>query len=91
MIDRKADPIRFAREVVGGDPFATFLGIVVEEVRDSYARLRLKVREEVCNADGRRARWSRLGACGRNLCRGRKFQRVPCIQFGNEDQLFSGH
>jgi acyl-CoA thioesterase len=53
MIDRKADPIRFAKEVVGGDPFATFLGIVVEEVRDSYARLSLKVREEVCNADGR--------------------------------------
>ena len=44
------DPIKFAAEVVGKDPFATLLGIVVEEVKDSYARVSLKIKEEYCNA-----------------------------------------
>jgi acyl-CoA thioesterase len=50
MIDRSADPVRYAREIVGGDPFATFLGIRVEEVRDSYARVSLTIRDDFCNA-----------------------------------------
>lgn len=44
------DPIKFAAEIVGRDPFATFLGINVDEVRDSYARVSLTIREEFCNA-----------------------------------------
>jgi acyl-CoA thioesterase len=44
------DALEFARETVGKDPFATFLGIRVEEVRESYARVSLLIREEFCNA-----------------------------------------
>lgn len=44
------DPIKFAAEIVGKDPFATFLGIKVEEVRESYSRVSLIIREEFCNA-----------------------------------------
>jgi len=47
------DPIRYAREVVGGDPFAAYLGIVIEEVSEGYARLSLTVRPEYLNAVGR--------------------------------------
>jgi acyl-CoA thioesterase len=53
MIDRDKDPIRYAAEVVGQDPFATLLGIKVEEVRDSYARLSLVIRQEYCNCEAR--------------------------------------
>ena len=53
MIDRKKEPIRFAREVVGGDPFATFLDMRVEEVRESYARVSLKIEDHYCNAERR--------------------------------------
>ncbi len=54
MIDRKANPIRYAIEVVAGrDPFARLLGIKVEEARDSYARTSLKIAEEYCNSDMR--------------------------------------
>jgi acyl-CoA thioesterase len=44
------DPIKYARETVGGDPFARHLGIAVEEVSDSYARLSLEVSPECMNA-----------------------------------------
>ncbi len=44
------DPIKFAAETVGKDPFATFLGISVEEVRESYARVSMVIKEEYCNA-----------------------------------------
>ena len=47
------DPIQYAREVVGGDPFAAYLGIVIEDVREGYARLSLKIRPEYLNAVGR--------------------------------------
>ncbi len=50
-IDRSKDPVGYAREVVGRDPFATFLGIEVEEVLDSYARVSLTVKRDYCNAD----------------------------------------
>lgn len=52
-IDHTSDPLRYAAEVVGKDPFATFLGIKVEEVSDSYARLSLVIREDYCNAEER--------------------------------------
>ncbi len=44
------DPIKYAREVVGRDPFASFLGIEVEEVTEGYARVSMKVRPEYANA-----------------------------------------
>lgn len=53
MIDRRTDPIGYAVEVVGGDPFARLLGIKVEEARDSYARLSLHISEKYCNAETR--------------------------------------
>jgi len=53
MIDRNKEPIRYAAEVVGQDPFATLLGIRVEEARESYARLSVVIREEFCNCEAR--------------------------------------
>lgn len=44
------DPLEYAREVVGRDPMATHLGIVVEEVREGYARCSLVIRPEYLNA-----------------------------------------
>jgi acyl-CoA thioesterase len=53
-IDRNTDPIRFAREVVGGcDPFASSLGISIDDVSDSYARVSLTIPNNCCNAEGR--------------------------------------
>jgi acyl-CoA thioesterase len=53
MIDPKKDPIGYATRVVGGDPFATLLGIEIDEVRDSYARVSLTIKDEYCNAKAR--------------------------------------
>ena len=50
MEDIISDPVEYAREVVGRDPMATFLGIVVEEARESYARCSLTVMHEYLNA-----------------------------------------
>ncbi|MBN2078657.1 MAG: PaaI family thioesterase [Spirochaetes bacterium] len=44
------NPIEYAREVVGRDPFATFLGIDVEEVRSGYARCGITVAPHNLNA-----------------------------------------
>jgi acyl-CoA thioesterase len=44
------NPIEYAREVVGKDPFATLLGIEVEEVREGYARCGITVKPEFMNA-----------------------------------------
>src|SRR3990172_2594432 len=44
------NPIEYAREVVGRDPFATFLGIEVEEVREGYGRCGITVKPEFMNA-----------------------------------------
>lgn len=53
-IDRDTEPIRFAREVVGGcDPFASSLGISIDDVSDSYARVSLTIQNTYCNAEGR--------------------------------------
>jgi len=45
-----ADPIRYARDVVGRDPMACHLGIEVLEVEKNFARLRLEVKPEYLNA-----------------------------------------
>ena len=44
------NPIEYARSVVGCDPFATFLGIEVEEAREAYARCSITVKPEYMNA-----------------------------------------
>ncbi len=53
MIDIQKEPIQYATEVIGKDPFATLLGIRVEQVRDSYALLSLHIKDEFCNAEVR--------------------------------------
>jgi acyl-CoA thioesterase len=50
MTDQEADPIHYAREIVGRDPMATFLGITVDEVRKGYARCSLVIKPEYLNA-----------------------------------------
>ncbi len=50
MTDSVADAIHYARDVVGKDPMASFLGTVVEEVREGYARTSLAIRPEYLNA-----------------------------------------
>jgi acyl-CoA thioesterase len=47
------DPVAYARDVVGRDPMATFLGVVVEEVWQGYARCSLLVKPEYLNAVNR--------------------------------------
>jgi acyl-CoA thioesterase len=49
MIDRKKEPVRYAVEVVGADPFAKLLGIEIEEAKNCYARARVNITEELCN------------------------------------------
>lgn len=45
--------ITYAREIVAGDPMASFLGIRLEEVRRAYARLSVEIRPEYLNAHDR--------------------------------------
>ncbi|MBN2161291.1 MAG: PaaI family thioesterase [Spirochaetes bacterium] len=44
------NPIEYARDVVGCDPFATHIGIKVEEVRNGYSRVGITVKPEFMNA-----------------------------------------
>jgi acyl-CoA thioesterase len=44
------NPLEYAREVVGRDPWAVYLGIEVEEAREGYARCSITVRPEYLNA-----------------------------------------
>lgn len=44
------NPVEYARDVVGCDPMASFLGIEVEEVREGYARCSVTVKPEYLNA-----------------------------------------
>ena len=53
MGDPKEEALRYAREVVGGDPMARHLGIEVLAVETDFARLGLTVRPEYLNALGR--------------------------------------
>ncbi len=47
------DSIRYAKEVVGGDPMARHLGIEILEVEEDYARVAIEVKPEYMNALGR--------------------------------------
>ncbi len=47
------NPVDYARTVVGKDPYASFLGIEVEEAREGYARCSLTVRPQYLNAADR--------------------------------------
>jgi len=53
MKEKIKDPIKYSREVVGGDPFAVFLGIIIEEVTEGFARISLPVKPEYLNAHAR--------------------------------------
>jgi acyl-CoA thioesterase len=44
------NPVSYAENVVGKDPFATFLGVQVEEVREGYARCSITIKPEYLNA-----------------------------------------
>ena len=44
------DPVEYARTVVGRDPWAVFLGIEVEEVREGYSRVCITLKPEHLNA-----------------------------------------
>lgn len=50
MEEKIADPVSYAREVVGKDPMATFLGVAVDEVKKGYARCSLPIKPEYLNA-----------------------------------------
>ena len=50
MPDMDKDPVRYAAEVIGQDPFARLLGIQILEARDSFARASLAIKDEYCNA-----------------------------------------
>lgn len=50
MINPSKDPVNFAKKTIGSDPWSTFLGIEVDEVREGYARCSLKVKDEYCNS-----------------------------------------
>lgn len=44
------NPVQYAKEIVGKDPMATFLGVQIEEVREGYARCSLTIKPEYLNA-----------------------------------------
>ena len=50
MEEKIADPVSYAREVVGKDPMATFLGVAVDEVKKGFARCSLTIKPEYLNA-----------------------------------------
>src|SRR5512137_2340245 len=50
MTKKQEDPLHYARDIVGKDPMATYLGIKVEEVRKEYARCSLVIKPQYLNA-----------------------------------------
>lgn len=50
MPDMIDNPVEYARDIVGRDPFATHLGVSVEEARRGYARCSVTVKPEYLNA-----------------------------------------
>lgn len=50
MSDYLNDPVGYAREIVGGDPMARFLGIEIDEVKSGYARCSVTIKPEYLNA-----------------------------------------
>lgn len=49
----KVDSVEYAKNVVGNDPMASYLGIHVNEVREAYARCSIRVMPQHRNAVGR--------------------------------------
>ncbi len=47
MVD---NPLEYARDIVGKDPMAVFLGINVDEAKEGYARCSVTVKPEYLNA-----------------------------------------
>jgi hypothetical protein len=54
------NPIEYAKEIVGRDPMAVFLGITVEEVRQGFARCSLVIKPDYLNSIERMASQSML-------------------------------
>jgi len=50
MAETLREPLVYAREVVGKDPLAQYLGIEVEAVDQGYAKVSLTIRPEYLNA-----------------------------------------
>jgi acyl-CoA thioesterase len=44
------EALEYAKEIVAKDPWSTYLGIELQEVRPQYARVSMPVRPEYCNA-----------------------------------------
>ncbi len=44
------DPVMYAKEVVGNDPMARFLGITVDEAAEGYARCSVTITSDYLNA-----------------------------------------
>ncbi len=50
MSDMIENPLEYARNVVGKDPMARFLGIEVDEVKEGYARCSVTISPDYLNA-----------------------------------------
>jgi acyl-CoA thioesterase len=50
MSEETTNSIEYAKETVGRDPMANFLGITVEEVRQGFARCSLVIKPDYLNA-----------------------------------------
>ena len=50
MANETNHSIKYAKEIVGRDPMAVFLGITVEEVRQGFARCSLVIKPDYLNA-----------------------------------------
>lgn len=50
MNDNNTDSVEYAKNVVGNDPMASYLGVQVEEVRKAYARCSIIVMPNHLNA-----------------------------------------
>ena len=50
MTEQEQESLDYARNTVACDPYATFLGIELVELKPAYARMRMEVKPEHCNA-----------------------------------------
>ena len=44
------EPVKYAREVVGNDPFSSYLGIGIDEVKEGYAKCSITVMPQHLNS-----------------------------------------
>ncbi len=52
-MSKDIDPVKYAKEIVGCDPFASYLGIHVEEVKEAYALCSITIMPQHLNAVNR--------------------------------------